>query len=199
MTTAENRGTARHLWNTWLAGTNIPRRLLEEYRPGENQRLQQALEMAQQAEAHQPGDPGLRLLTLVGTLGTGKTHLAAGIAGSWVAKGRRVAWFRVSDYLDQLRAAPFEDLADRMMDVGYQHLIVLDDLMAAHFKSEWSHERINQIVDMAWERSKQSMVITTNMRAEDIPPRILDRLTDRNIGRVCVMDGPSFRQTGGIQ
>jgi DNA replication protein DnaC len=109
-------------------------------------------------------------------------------------QGKRVAWFRTSDYLDQIRAAPFEDLANRMMDIGYQHLIVLDDLMAAHFRTEWSHERINQLVDMAWERPKQAMIITTNMPAEEIPPRILDRLTDRECGRVCVMAGVSWRQ-----
>jgi chromosomal replication initiation ATPase DnaA len=135
-------------------------------------------------------------LSLLGTLGTGKTRLALGIGWTWLENGRSVLYYQVEDLLDALRQG--YSTWQRGDPAGYDkilkfteivHLLILDDLGAQH-ETEWAASKLVQIVDHRYVY-KKPLIVTTNIALNRLPERIADRLSE---GELIQLTGESFRK-----
>lgn len=138
-------------------------------------------------------------LILLGGYGAGKTHLAAAIANYNVALGRPAMFVIVPDLLDHLRAAygPSSEsgLDERLDAIRQTPLLILDDL-GAHNSTPWAQEKLFQIVNHRY-NARLATVITSNLRLEEIDPRISSRLVDLDLSQLVDIQAPDFR--GGSQ
>jgi len=119
-------------------------------------------------------------LTLLGGYGCGKTHLAAAVANTALARGERVYFAVVPDLLDQLRAtfaadsdAAYDDRFGLMRDAA---LLVLDDL-GTESVTAWAKEKLYQLVNYRY-NAQLPTVVTTNRALDQIDGRIVSRLAD---------------------
>lgn len=168
--------TPRQTFDTWLTDESLPV-------------LTKALE-AVRSWARFQGKP---FLTLAGPPGVGKTHLALAACQSIVARGDTVMYRHVGDLLDRLRRATLSDKKEEVLgDVRLAAFLVLDDLGVEKL-SEWGLASLDEIVDARYSQ-QLNLLVCTNARSEDLPPRIADRLADKAIGQVIELAVPSFRR-----
>jgi DNA replication protein DnaC len=137
-------------------------------------------------------------LVLLGGYGSGKTHLAAAIANYRISLGHSALFVVVPDLLDHLRStySPTSDtgLDERMEMIRETPLLILDDL-GAHNSTPWAQEKLFQIINYRY-NARLATVITTNLRLEDIDPRISSRLADIDIGQLIEIQAPDYRGSG---
>lgn len=134
-------------------------------------------------------------LTLIGTFGCGKTHLAAAIANEALRAGHPVLFKIVPDLLDHLRAAfspnsnvEYDELFERVRTAG---LLILDDL-GTESATPWAREKLYQIINYRY-NYRQPTVITTNRRLSDLDDRIRSRMQDAEFCAVIEMGAEDFR------
>jgi DNA replication protein DnaC len=147
-------------------------------------------------EQYAAGVPDHPFLTLVGTVGTGKTHIAHALAWAWLELGRTVLYYQVEVLLDALRrgysswqagnADGYDNIIGFSRNVG---LLILDDFGAQH-ETEWAVSKLDQIIDCRYEH-RRPLVVTTNLALNRLPPRIDDRLSE---GLLVQLAGESFRK-----
>jgi DNA replication protein DnaC len=135
-------------------------------------------------------------VTLLGLVGTGKTHIALSIGWSWLRNGSAVLYYQVEDLLDALRCGysswqggdpdGYNTIIQFARNVG---LLILDDL-GAHNETEWATSKLDQIVDYRYIH-KKPLVATTNLALNRLPARIGDRLSE---GLLVQLTGESFRK-----
>ncbi len=134
-------------------------------------------------------------LVLQGNYGCGKTHLAAAIANFVVDLGIPTLFLTVPDLLDMLRfsyddpEATFEQRFDEIRNVP---LLIMDDFGTQN-ATDWAQEKLFQIMNYRY-INKLPMVITTNLIAVDIEPRILSRLSDTEYVNTVRITAPDFRR-----
>lgn len=130
------------------------------------------------------GGAGHHLLTFVGEAGRGKTHLALGIGWHWLeVKDELVKYDQVESLLDELRAGfnaetheqfyNFDQKMERMKTVP---LLILDDL-GVEQSTPWARAKLDEIVDFRYSR-ELPMVVTTNMKFNELQDRIASRLSE---------------------
>lgn len=123
-----------------------------------------ALRAAKQFVKDVGSDDCLQNLIFVGTVGTGKTHLASAVANRLIADGKKVVFLVVPEFLEELRATYNDDVDTTesriMQQVQNADVLILDDLGAHNF-TEWTRNKIFSIVNY---RSNHGLpcVITTN-------------------------------------
>lgn len=153
--------------------------------------VQEALEAAR-AWTDDPHSPPL--LTLAGSPGTGKTHLA--LAAAWIllrrpryvvyrTEGRLLAEVRQS--FDSPRG---EDPLGTFRDCPW---LILDDL-GVEAATGWAKGIIDQVVDHRWAMRKRLLMTTNAMSPDDLPPRLASRLSDVAVSRVVAIDAPDYRR-----
>jgi DNA replication protein DnaC len=135
---------------------------------------------------------------LIGNSGTGKTHLACGLALAACNQGRRVLFFTATGLVTRLLEKREERQMERFCkQLENQHLIVLDELGYVPF-SKTGAELLFEVVSRAYERT--SLIVTTNlpfeawtdvMGNERLTGALLDRLTHRI--HVLEANGESYR------
>lgn len=134
-------------------------------------------------------------LVLLGSFGTGKTHLAAAIANYNITLGRPAMFVVVPDLLDHLRAAygPSSEsgLDERLEAIRSTPLLILDDL-GAHNSTPWAQEKLFQILNHRY-NGRLPTVITANQRLEELDPRIASRLAELGFSQVFEIPTPDFR------
>ncbi len=151
--------------------------------------LQYALSQAQQFAAKPQG-----WLTLMGSYGCGKTHLAAAVANTCVEFGMNTIFLTVPDLLDWLRysyGATDSSFEKRFEEIRSIPLLVLDDL-GAHNATNWAAEKLFQIIDYRYTR-KLPTVVTTNLDLEDLDDRIRSRLQDPDLVTTVRITAPDYR------
>ena len=136
----------------------------------------------------------LPFLTLLGTVGTGKTHLALAIGWEWLCLGKTVLYHHVADFLNALRSgygkkSGEEDYSQTISFAKNCSLLILDD-MGTERETEWATEQLDLIVDYRYERHK-ALLITSNMALTQLSPRIADRLRE---GTIVQLKGESYRK-----
>lgn len=147
-------------------------------REGAEKAYQAALDFAS-------GNAGHHFLTLVGERGTGKSHLALGLAWHWLEQlNTRIQYYQVEKLLDWLRDG-YQNQDDeartgfsqRIWFLENVPLLVLDDL-GAHQSTLWAKAKLDSIIDHRYLYEKRT-VVTTNMDPETLDlPRIASRLSE---------------------
>ena len=135
---------------------------------------------------------------LVGSSGTGKTHLATALGLAACREGRKVRFFGVTGLVTGLLEAREDRRLDRLLkQLGRQDLLILDELGYVPFTKAGS-ELLFEVISRAYER--QSVIITTNLPfeqwtevcgSERLTGAMLDRLTHRV--HIVEANGESYR------
>lgn len=142
-------------------------------------------------------DEGRNVIAL-GNPGTGKTHVASGLAMEACKQGLRVRFYPVATLAAELEAAKEEHLLHRYLSrFGRWDLVVLDELGYLPL-SQTGAELLFQAISERHER--RSLIVTTNLPFGDwaeifhtkrLTIALLDRITDR--ATILEMNGPSYR------
>ena len=133
-------------------------------------------------------------LLLRGGYGSGKTHLAAGIANFAVGMGVPTLFLTVPDLLDMLRFSyDSEDTTfeRRFDEIRNAPLLVLDDFGSQN-ATGWAQEKLFQIINFRY-INKLPLVVTTNLGLDEIDARIRSRLTDPELVSDVRINAPDYR------
>ncbi len=141
-------------------------------------------------------------LILFGGYGCGKTHLAAAIANRLLANHNEVLFTVVPDLLDHLRSTfgPHSEVGydERFEQVRSAGVLILDDLGTEN-ATPWAREKLFQIFNHRY-NYRLPTVITSNREPRDIEPRILSRMTDRDLcDEIIIIDADDYRRTPTAQ
>jgi DNA replication protein DnaC len=134
-------------------------------------------------------------VTLLGLVGTGKTHIALSIGWRWLRNGWAVLYYQTEDLLDALRSGYSKwqggdpDGYNSVLQFARNvRLLILDDL-GAHNETEWATTKLDQIVEYRYLRRKP-LIATTNLALNRLPLRVGDRLKE---GLLIQLIGESHR------
>ena len=135
---------------------------------------------------------------MMGSSGTGKTHLAISLGFAACAQGYKVRFTTVTKLVTELLEARQDHLLQRMLkQLERQDLLILDELGYVPF-SKAGAELLFDVVSHAYER--KSLIVTTNLPFENwvevlgnerLTGALLDRLTHKV--HVVEANGESFR------
>lgn len=133
-------------------------------------------------------------LSIHGTYGSGKTHLAAAIGNYQAAKGIPPLFVVVPDLLDYLRAAFSPNsgmsLDKRFNEIRNSRMLILDDL-GTQSATPWAREKIYQLFNYRY-NAELPTVITSSALPDELDQRLYSRLSDRRICRLIVITAPGY-------
>ena len=133
-------------------------------------------------------------LVVMGSYGTGKTHLAAAISHYRAALGDDPIFTVVPDLLDHLRAT-FSPTSTVSYDSIFNQirtakLLILDDLGTQN-ATPWAREKLYQVLNYRYE-TKLPTVITTSATLKEIDPRIRSRMMDERVCQIYKIIAPPY-------
>lgn len=142
-------------------------------------------------------------VVLIGSPGTGKTHLATGLGRKACEMGHEVRFFRVSHLIEQLEHALKQDkLPSFRKKFEKVDLIILDEMGYLPFSKEGS-ELLFQLIAEWYEQ--KSLIITSNLEFSQwnrifIDSRLTAALVDRLIhhAHVLTYSGGSYRLSNAL-
>lgn len=122
-------------------------------------------------------------LLLYGTVGTGKSHMAACIANDLIEEGFTVLMTNFATMVNILQSS-FEGRQEYINSLNRYTLLIIDDL-GAERKSDYMQEQVFNIIDARC-RSGLPMIITSNLTMQELTEptdimcsRIYDRILER--------------------
>lgn len=138
-------------------------------------------------------------LLLAGSIGWGKSHLAACVVNERLRRNEIAKFLDFPSILEELKAG-FEDNSYHQTLAAYQSvpLLVLDDL-GAEYKGRnegmsWSEGELYKIINYRY-TNRLSTVLTTNVKPTELDARVADRIRDTGTGlsKLFVENLPSYR------
>lgn len=145
------------------------------------------------AQAIAQGD--MQAIALIGSVGTGKTHLSVAIVADAVRAGTECLWLTVPDLFREWKATfakGAEMTEQQIIDrIDQAKLLVLDEIGVGN-RSEWEAAQLFALVDERY-REGGRLVLTGNIT--DLAGAIGDRAADRieEMGTVVTLTGASYR------
>lgn len=194
-------------WQRQLAAAQIPERFstatLDAYRaegPGQEKALKFAREYAEQfASAMVSG----RSAMFCGRPGTGKTHLAIGIALHLMNEGRSCLFTTVQRFVRRVKAtwaknSP-ETETQALRAATTPDLLILDEV-GVQFGTDFEAHLLFDVLNERYE-ARRATILCSNLPHAQIQEVLGDRIVDRlreDGGRILVFDWASHRK-GGAQ
>ena len=140
-------------------------------------------------------------VALIGTRGTGKTHLLAAVANLLISRGESALYVVEPDFLDYLRAGYGFDDAEkvkvsesasrRMEDVRACPVLLLDDVGAGQ-RTTWTDEQLYRLLNYRYNEGLPT-VVASNVTLDKLEPRIASRLQDASLSRIVLLAGEDQR------
>lgn len=164
---------------------------LRNYKP-RNESQRKALHTAMEYVQNYKKETGL---IMSGSYGTGKSHLAMGIAKALVEKEIESIFITVPDLLTKLKATYDKDAGVTELEFieTLQNIdcLILDDI-GAEKASGWVEETLFKIVNA---RSKKHTIYTTNCTSAELEKQIKGRCFSRIMGmsRPVKVEGEDYR------
>jgi len=135
---------------------------------------------------------------MVGSVGTGKTHLATALGIKACMKGKRVAFYRAVELTNELLEKHENGEEKKLMKkVGKADLFILDELGYIPFTKKGS-QLLFSVISKSYEH--QSIIVTSNLEFarwnevfgdEHLTAALLDRVIHH--GHILTFSGESFR------
>ncbi len=179
----------------------VERMTFEEFDPRaktSSAEQQASLQAALDASRNFANDPD-GWLTLIGNTGVGKTHLAVAIAAERLKRGHSAFFAFVPELMDYLRNTFEPDSAvsyGRAFDqVKNAPLLVLDDLLPEKDFSDWSYDRLYQVLVHRHNRRLPTVITSWRNLAELAGP-ISSRIRDDEVCQLIPMDAEDYRAPG---
>ena len=147
-------------------------------------------------------------LLLIGSIGVGKTHLAAGILRELIlGKGIACLFYDYRELLKEIQNSYNDSVSTTELEVLRPvfdtEVLVLDELGAVK-PTEWVWDTVSLILNTRYNHNRTT-IITTNFadqppgacREENLGDRIGERMRSRlhEMCRIVRMEGQDFRQT----
>ena len=141
-------------------------------------------------------DGKLDWLTLVGGTDRGKTHLGVAVCRTFLARGIPAIYTFVPSMLEDIRQGYGKrDMEKRFSKYLTVPLLMLDDLGTEN-DTAWVQEKLDIIVNKRVDNPELKLIVTTNLRANQLPPRIASRLQRHPNSRVVVVTSGEYRLGG---
>jgi len=142
---------------------------------------QKAVQAAQEFCQNISDNPHEVGLLFSGSVGSGKTFLAAAIANVLIEKQTKLLFLVVPDLLDELRAT-FDSKSETsefdLLDIARTiPVLILDDL-GAHNYTDWTRNRLYSILNYRT-NEKLPTIITTNLSFDEIETHLGERTCSR--------------------
>lgn len=155
-------------------------------------------EIREQATAWLDGPDERAGLLIKGPVGTGKTRLAAALAGAFLVDGASVMATATGDLFGRIRATfrdnspeSEEQLVESLKSVG---LLVVDDLGTEGTVSPFVVQTLHRVIS-ARNGDFQPTIITTNLKADEIKAAYGERIASRvGCWEAIVVDGADRRK-----
>lgn len=189
-------------WKAKITGAAIPERFkdrtLESYvakTSGQQKALAFATEYAENFDLVLKEG---RSAIFVGKVGTGKTHLAIGIALSIMLQQRSALFVTVQRLIRRVKDSwhTKEETESQVVDVfASPDLLVLDEV-GVQFGSEFEKQVLFDVLNTRYENRKPSILLS-NIPKEQLSDYLGERVTDRlreNGGKVIGFDWDSYRR-----
>ena len=125
---------------------------------------------------------GSRILTVVGTYGSGKSHILEAVARDWIHDGHSVRYEYVPSLLNELRSTQTNEegngsLWSKLQERFTASLLILDDL-GQESPTEWTRKTLTEIVDERI-RSNGWLLCATNYTKDQLMERVDERFVSR--------------------